>query len=145
MKWLPYIVVGACVGIVCGVIIVLYRRSQRKLISIRPLSELLEEQVVCSILTSDTVADWVEACQKDFRQIKLAYLFGRVNQQMLPMFTSDRLLPAQIDGNSHYFVCAVSQTQKLPVRAQLFNCTQLEDTLQELLGDKDYGTITDTD
>lgn len=145
MKWLLYIVVGACVGIVCGVMVVLYRRSRHMPISIRPLSELLEEQVVCSTLTASTVADWVEACQKDFRQMKLAYLFGRVNQQMLPMFTSDRLLPAQIDGNSHYFVCAVSQTQKLPVRTQLFNCTQLEDTLEELLADKDYGRIMDTD
>lgn len=145
MKLLPYVVVGACVGIVCGGMIVFYRRSQRKLISIRPLSELLEEQIVCSMLASDTVADWVEACKEEFRQIKLAYLFGRVNQQTLPMFTSDRLLPVQMDGNNHFFVCAVSQAQKLPVRAQLFNCTQLDDTLKELLGDKDFGRITDTD
>lgn len=137
-----FVVIGAATGLVLGILRIRHKRSSKCPVSIHPLEQLLRRQRVCNELTSDFVADWADEQRKQFEKWQLVFLIGRVTEKTLPMFTTDRSMAQGMDAASYLFMAAINKEVKLPVAVQLINCTKMDETLAELLGDDEYRLLT---
>ena len=138
-----YLAIGAALGLVMGIAVLLRKYKNRKPIRILPtLEELLRKQIVCKTLTASRVTKWADECIRKHPDRNLVFLFGRLTERTLPMFTTSRVIAPNIDPENYMFIEAVDNGTKFPMDVVIVNCTELDETLSELLENDDYRLIT---
>lgn len=138
-----YIAVGAAVGLLIGIFLIVRKLKNRKPVKTLPtLEKLLRRQIVCKTLTANRVTKWMDECIRKYPDTNLVFFIGHLKKKNLPMFTSSRVIAENVDPESYMFIEAVDNDTKFPVDVVIVNCSELDNTLSDLLGDDDYRLIS---
>lgn len=140
-----YVLIGVVVGGVIGFVALKRKPKQENIVVpyAPSLEKLLKEQLIQSTLTGDFVANWGEACSRKHPGQTLVFFIGHVKKSTLPMFTSDRSIPAAMNPDQYLFIESVDKATSRPLEIALVNYGSLDDTIQEYLKNDDYRMILD--
>lgn len=101
----------------------------------------IREDVFCQKINGDFLSDWFDERKKKHGSHAI-YFLARMTEKTMRMFAMDKV-PAGINMKHYLIMAIVDKEQNLPKAVCLVNFSEIDQALEEILGDQEYMLIED--